>query len=297
MRYQIQQETVTGHTAAVYGNAERSPVYALAAALNELALEGAGRPVARMQMEVPFPVPAEWIRSAQKEFCRACEEKTVKVDGIQVRRNPLIKMPCMAVTVLGVAERQQMDPETVSAGSEILLAGWTGMEGMLRMVQEDAAELGTRFSPMFLKQIREYEPELFLGDRIGPEELKMAGYVRQVTDGGILAGLWDLAGDLGAGIELDIKAFPVLQETIEVCEHYRVNPYQLASAGCVLLTAQDGKMLARRLEGRGIRCSVIGRVREDNDKVIYNGEELRYIDRPAPDEIWKILEIVKGESR
>lgn len=298
MRYQIQQEAVSGHMAVVYGESEHTPVYALAAVLNDLALDGAGRPAARMQIEVPLATPGQWTRSAEKEFFQVCTERKVNVEDVYIRKNPLLHMPCITVTALGVlSDTSRKVLKRVPPGSDIVLAGWIGMEGMLRIVQEDEPRLKTRFSPMFLKQIRDYEMELFLEKRIGPEELRMAGYVRQVTDGGILAGLWNLAKELDSGIELDMKAFPLLQETIEVCEHYRINPYQLASAGCVLMTAGDGGGLADRLNARGIHGSVIGCVKENNDKVICNGEEIRYIDRPAPDEIWKILEIMNGRSR
>ena len=33
---------------------------------------------------------------------------------------------------------------------------------------------------------------------------------------------------------------------------------------------------------------LIGRLTDNNDKIIQNGEDIRYIDRPAPDELMKI---------
>lgn len=86
-----------------------------------------------------------------------------------------------------------------------------------------------------------------------------------------------------------MKKISVRQETIEVCENYRLNPYQLTSTGSFLMLAADGKGLAGELRRNGIEAAVIGRTTDNNDKVIRNGEEIRYIDRPAPDEINKII--------
>ena len=73
-----------------------------------------------------------------------------------------------------------------------------------------------------------------------------------------------------------------------MCEHSRLNPYQLMSAGCSLAVADDGEALAARFRQEGMEAAVIGRLTDNHDKIITNGEEFRYVDRPAPDEWMKI---------
>lgn len=55
--------------------------------------------------------------------------------------------------------------------------------------------------------------------------------VKHIGEGGILAALWEVAQETKLGLETDMKTFSVLQETVEVCECYRLNPYQLSSIG------------------------------------------------------------------
>ena len=114
-------------------------------------------------------------------------------------------------------------------------------------------------------------------------------FVYPVGEGGILAALWYLAKAAGKGISLDLKKFPILQETIEICECYRLNPYQLCSEGCFLIVTDEESRVERLLAEQGIRGTVIGEIANNNDKIIRNGEDIRYIDRPAPDELAKIL--------
>ena len=80
-----------------------------------------------------------------------------------------------------------------------------------------------------------------------------------------------------------------MQETIEICECYRLNPYQLRSEGCFLIVTDEESRVERLLAEQGIRGTVIGEIANNNDKIIRNGEDIRYIDRPAPDELAKIL--------
>ena len=42
------------------------------------------------------------------------------------------------------------------------------------------------------------------------------------------------------------------------------------------------------LQAAGIPAAVVGRLTDNNDKILRSGEEVQYQDRPAPDEIRKI---------
>ena len=90
------------------------------------------------------------------------------------------------------------------------------------------------------------------------------------------------------GVEVDLKKIAVKQETIEICEYFQLNPYQMTSAGSVLFMTDNGKELTDLLLRKGIQAEVIGRSTADRERVIYNQEEKRYIDRPAQDELLKI---------
>ena len=113
--------------------------------------------------------------------------------------------------------------------------------------------------------------------------------IRQITEGGILAALWRLSEETGLGMDLDMKKFAVRQETIEVCEYFRLNPYQLTSGGSFLMLAEYGGAAAEALREKGIAAEVIGRFTDCNDKVIRNGEDVRYVDRAGEDELMKVL--------
>ena len=50
------------------------------------------------------------------------------------------------------------------------------------------------------------------------------------------------------GLEIDLKAIPIRQETVEVCEQFHLNPYQLISSGSMLMAAPDGLGLVQALK-------------------------------------------------
>lgn len=114
-------------------------------------------------------------------------------------------------------------------------------------------ELKTRFAPVFMKQIKSYGQQIFAPKEIEAAKAGGAFVVRQVADGGILAALWNLALELNQGLDLDMKKISILQETIEVCEHFRLNPYQMISTGSFLAVTDNGEVLADALNNQGLQ--------------------------------------------
>lgn len=113
--------------------------------------------------------------------------------------------------------------------------------------------------------------------------------MHDASEGGIFGALWEIGAASKAGMEVDLQKIMLKQETVEICEFFDINPYMLISGGCMLMVTDHGNMLADRLNEAGIPASVIGRIKEGNDKIILNGEERRFLEPPRADELYKAL--------
>ena len=136
----------------------------------------------------------------------------------------------------------------------------------------------------FIRQggAREEEVEAFFREA-GVTEAEPA------EDGGIMNSLWNLLEAYGLGCTIELRAIPILQETVEVCEVFDINPYRLSSGGCLLMAADNGFSALNALRKRGVEGAVIGKVEKGIARRILNGETETFLDRPKPDEIEKIL--------
>lgn len=79
------------------------------------------------------------------------------------------------------------------------------------------------------------------------------------------------------------------QETIEFCEFYDLNPYMLVSGGCMLIVTSQPDEVIKSLELVNIPVVSIGNVTSSNDKIVYNEDEIRYIEPSKGDEIYKVF--------
>lgn len=289
MRISGGSENLLSETAVVCGQSKGIGIHGIASVVNSLEASGGKCLGVEVQIAIPEYAYKSRIRTMEKIMRDACKKQGIELTGVQGGQSPVVSIP--VVTVTGIARAPKDEPwclETGRAGQDVVLTGWAGMDGMVRIADEREQELRKRFAPAFMKQILSYREKIFALKEIDVAKAMGVSAVRQITEGGILAALWNLAKEADTGLELDMRKLSVLQETIEVCEHYRLNPYQLTSVGSLLMVTDDGEALADALRKEQVEASIIGRMTDNNDKVLHNGEEVRYIDRPAPDEIMKI---------
>lgn len=274
-------------TSVTYGQSKEIGIYALASVVNALAAEGGTAPVVQIRILIPEYAYKSRMHTMEKIMRKVCEEQGVKIQDIVSERSNVISQSMVIVTGYCACENEE---KIEFSGKDVILLKKIGIEGMLRILEERESELKQRFSTSFLKQIKSYKKHVFSQEEIMFAREKGALSLLQVGEGGIFAALWNLAKETECGLEIDLKKISVLQETVEVCEFFKLNPYQLASAGTMLIVAKDGEKLVEVLSEQGKDAVLIGKLTDNNDKILKNGEEIRYIDRPAPDEIMKIFE-------
>ena len=271
--------------------------YGLLTEVNELAAQGVHTGSAEIRIEIPADMDKSRMHSIRNHIAKAMEKletEDFQLEELHIagEKCAALRVPQIVITAAGETDQKERIADalmTARAGQDIVYAGWAGLEGMLRIIGEKEAELRERFTPAFIGQMKAYDSELCGLSKIAVADAMGVSVIRQVSRGGILASLWDLAKDTELGLNLDLKKIAVRQETIEVCEHFRLNPYQLASGGSFLMLTENGEALADALNQKGIQAAVIGQLTDSNDKVIHNGEDMRYIDRPAPDELMKVF--------
>lgn len=116
-----------------------------------------------------------------------------------------------------------------------------------------------------------------------------ASALYDMGEGGFLSALWKMAEASEVGLEADFRKVPVRQETIEVCEIFDLNPYKLQAEGSVLIGIRGGEALVQKLRNAGFMAEIIGQTNNGNDRLLYSGGSARYLERPAEDEIYRIL--------
>lgn len=260
---------------------------------NELAAAGAVPVAAVLGVMLPAMAEEADLKKLIAEAEGACEKFKMQIAGVQSRVSGALNLPVLTITGYGTLVKR---PPGAAPGQDLVISKWIALEGTALLAGKYRESLLKRYPAYLVEEAEGFlQYQSILPEaQIALEHGAFAMY--EVTEGGIFAALWELAERAGAGLEIDLKKLPIRQETVEVCEYLNVNPYELWSGGCLLIAAQNGEELAKSLLEAQIPAAVAGRIVACSKRLIRNGEDIRYLDRPGTDEIYRVWDSPQRES-
>lgn len=279
---------VAVHTAAVAVKTDMKR--ALHRCINNLAVSGA-RPVSVL---LNLTLPEEIFESDIKEYMaqaeEVCREWKLQIAGGHTEVSDKVTQTLITITAVGKAEKESIrQAKDVKPGQDIVLSKWIGLEGTALLAERKEEELLTRYPAYLIEEAKGYEKYLPILPEAAIAVKSGAHAMHDASTGGIFSALWELAEGAGVGLDIDLKKLPVKQETVEICEFLNVNPYELLSGGCLIMTADNGFDLVNALNQAGIPAALVGKVTQGHDRTVRNEDEKRFLERPKTDEIIRIL--------
>ena len=285
------------------------PVTLKASAIGELAVYSAVNALSaekilpesfRPVILLPPGTEEEELRRIMDRICLACRREDLVVEGGHTEVTSAVTRPVVIGACTGTAMNAASDHPVRRArkgsGSggdslkpgQIIMTKWAAMESSCILAQ-DREELGTVFPETILMRMRRLGEYLSVrrDAQICAEE--GAEFLVDLSEGGVYAALWRLCVKARRGFRVNMADIPVLQETIELANHYDIDPYKIRSAGSLLAVTGDAEALIGRLKDNGIPAVRIGELTDNNDKLLRNGDEIRYLDLPQPDELLKVI--------
>lgn len=258
--------------------------------VNSLACAGASPVAVLISILFPENWEEEALRRLMAEIQSVCAGLSVAIAGGQTNVSADISTAHISVTGIGSGRQEEMlKPGGARPGQDIVVSKWIGLEGTAVLAARGAQRLVSRYPRRLIEEAVSFErylsvlPEAKAALRIG------ASALHDASEGGIFRALWELAESAGTGLRVELKKLPIRQETVEVCEFYKMNPYELLSGGSLIMTIEDGNALVQALKREGIPAGVVGKITGGHDRVVTNEGEIRFLERPGTDEIYKYM--------
>lgn len=275
--------TVTGITKDVGG-------IAIHRAANDLAASG-GEPVAVMfSLLLPENTEEAELKNIIRQMEETCSQLNIQITGGHTEIAADIKHPVLTVSGTGKSiDNTYRLSSMAKPDQDVVISKWIGLEGTSVIAKEKQEELVKRFSTEYIENAIGFDRYLSIIPEAATAIKSGTGAMHNVTHGGIFGALWEMAESSGVGLEIDLKRIPVRQETIEICNYFDINPYELMSTGCLLMTSENGYDLAECLKRDDIEATVIGKTTGNNDRLIINEDEKRFLTPPVTDELYKII--------
>lgn len=284
-----EDETLVMSTDPITGTVHDIGTLAIQITVNDLASAGAEPLGVLLTVLLPEAVEEADLKKMMAQVEEACAKTNIQVMGGHTEVTAAVTQLVISVCGVGkVKDGQLVSTAGARPGMDILVTKWIGIEGTSILAKEKEQELLTRFAQPFLDKAKAMDQYLSVLPEAAVAVRSGVAAMHDVTEGGIFGALWEMAEASGVGLEIDLKKIPIRQETVEICEFFGLNPYQLISSGCMLMASSDGNRLVRELNLAQIPAAVIGKATEGNDRVLWNEEERRFLEPPKTDELYKV---------
>jgi len=259
-------------------------------ACNDLATTGAEPVAVLLTLLLTERTSERELEEIMQEAGRAAATLGVEIAGGHTEITPGLNRIIASTMAVGRGKKGMV----VSAGGArpgqvLILTKGAGIEGTAILATDFADQLRSKVDSALLARARACIDKI----SVVPEGLTAsqagATAMHDVTEGGVLAGVWELAEASRCGVELWADRVPILPETAAVCTALALNPLALIGSGAMLIATARAQETMGALATAGIPAAEIG-VLTDGERTLVQPLGRAPLVPPARDELWRALE-------
>ncbi len=231
------------------------------------------------------------------QIYHACNKLNVTVIGGHTEISYNLDRPIIVGCMLGEVQKDKLvSTSGAKPGDVIILTKGIVIEGTAIIAREKQEELKRRgYQKSFIQKCQDflYDPGLSVVKDALLANKKDVHAMHDPTEGGISAGLYEIALASQVGLLFEREKIPILEESQILCEEYHLDPLRTITSGALLIIAspKSARKISLFLKRHGIKTSFIGEIKEKRFgvKMATGGivEDLKF---SAKDEITKIFE-------
>ena len=278
---------------------EASPRMQVTAACSRLWTQAARPSFLTLQALLPPSMEEAALKQYMKELAAAAAERELTVSGGHTQVTDSVTKPLFTVTAFGKSipeEELRSHARPLQPGDTLLLTDHIALAGTAAAAEKYREKLDRRLPEALIDKAVSFAEQMLVPEtaaflltgkmrKTGEAEALQDLFLYDLSQGGILGALRLVTEKAGVGLTADLKAIPIRQETVEICEQLDLNPYELYSAGSLLIGTKEPEKVRKLLTDAGISAVVFGRTTSGKDRILQNEEEIRFLDR-IPQDAW-----------
>lgn len=206
------------------------------------------------------PEVAEDLFAGVAEACRAVGAVLV---GGHTERTAAANAPVVVGTMVGLLDgREPLPSGGARPGDRVLLTKGAAIEATAILARQHAEAVRGRVDAASLERAAAFlhDPGISILPEARIARNAGARAMHDVTEGGVVTGLWEMAEASGLGLDVDADAIPVAEETRALCEALEIDPLEAIGSGGLLIAASPERAdrICAAVEDAGIRAAVVG---------------------------------------
>ena len=199
---------------------------------------------------------------------KACEKLNVAIIGGHTEVSYNLDRPIIVGCMLGEVEKHKLiSTSGAKPGDVVILTKGIVIEGTAIIAREKREELEARgYQQNFIERCQNflYNPGLSVVKEALLANNMEVHAMHDPTEGGLAAGLYEIALASRVGLAVDRDAIPLLEEARILCKEYNLDPLRTITSGTLLIVTSlpSAKKIIALLEENKIKAFIIGEIKE-----------------------------------
>lgn len=274
----------------ITGSPEEVGHLAVHVSCNDVASCGAEPVGILVTLLLPVGTSEEELNLVMEQIIKAADSMNVDIIGGHTEVTAAVNRTVAMCTSVGKVHRGAVIKTSgAKPGDYVVITKTAGLEGSAIIAKVKENELKAAFGQSIVEKAKSFinsisvVKEGLIAARFGVNAM------HDITEGGVLGAVWEMAEASGTGVIVQGDAIPVAPETKAICEYFKIDPLRLISSGSMAISCEDGPGLVEELEKNGIKAAIIGRMVENGErKAIIEGKEYE-LKQPDSDELYKVV--------
>lgn len=257
---------------------------------NDIATTGLKPLAILVTVMAPVGITEEELSELSRELAEEADKLGVDIIGGHTEISSAVNRIVISVTAIGYGDAHRLDNiRSPREGDYIVMTKFAGLEGTAILCHDKEEELRKVLSQSEIDKGKAYSellsviPEGVLGWENGALQM------HDVTEGGVLGAVWELAHGSKLGVDVYGKNIPINEITQKICDYYNIDPLRLISSGTMVIICEDGNRMVSALEKENIQVNIIGRLKKEGFNVEYRDGSSGTITPPDVDELFKVI--------
>jgi len=241
------------------------------------------------------------VERISSQIGEAARSLDMAIIGGHSEITPDLNRPIIVGCAMGVAE----DGKYVTSGGskpgdKLILTKGAGIEGTAILASEAYDRLRKKMDESLLQSaVKFYDKISVVKDAVLAFNVGGVNAMHDPTEGGVVGGIHEMADAANLGVKVFVDKIPMARETLEICNHFHIDPLQLISSGALLISAspRSAEKILEELEAHNIQAAVIGEFLENPKErlLVSDGGATTELVRPLSDHLWIALERLEAQ--
>lgn len=283
------------HSDPITGAVENIGWLAVNIVANDIATRGVKPLWMLIVLLLPRNMDSAKLKHITLEIDKAAKELGIAIVGGHSEVTPGIKRPIIVATAMGESQKGKLVQSSgAKVGDQVILTKGAAIEGTAILASELAESLQRKINSKIVKNAQKFIKKIsVVEDALTAVKVGGVHAMHDATEGGVAAGLQEIAWASNVSIVAYEEKIPVYEETKLICQALKIDPLKTIGSGALIISASPGKTreIVDALREKGIGVSVVGEI-VDKSRGSYilrrDGTKLD-LSEPVKEELWRVL--------